>query len=327
MPATEIPIVDIARSRRGERASDDAIAGRIAGIAEEIGFLVVVGHEVESALVDDLTQAALAFFHQPLEYKMRYASGSASVYRGYTPSAVTALAASNGVATPPDLCELFTINRFDDPEARSRATRRTGFESFFAPNLWPGLPGFHSAFEAYYAEMERLALDLMGLFARALDLPPGFFDAFFDDHITNLTVNFYPQQPAPPLPGQLRRGAHTDWGSLTILHQDGAPGGLEVQTRDGRWLAVPAIAGSYIINLGDLMAFWTNDRWVSNLHRVVNPARSDAGTERLSIPFFHQPSFDAVISPVPTCADPGAAPRSTTSGDWILDKLQRSYAG
>jgi len=326
MAATvEIPVVDIRRSRRGDAASDDEVATWIGSLCQEIGFLVIVGHEVEQSAIDAVYDASLEFFHLPLDRKMRAASPASGVYRGYTPASASALAASYGVDTPPDLCELYTVNRFDDPDAVRRATVRSGFDGFFAANIWPDdLPGFRAAFEHYYAQMELLALDIMGLFARALRLPKDWFDPYFVDHITNLTVNYYPPQPHEPLPGQLRRGEHTDWGSLTILYQDGAPGGLEVQTRGGDWVSVPAIAGSYIINLGDLMAFWTNGRWVSNMHRVVNPPRAVAGTERVSIPFFHQPSFDAVIRPVPTCVADDVEPPTTTSGDWILDKLRRT---
>lgn len=140
-------------------------------------------------------------------------------------------------------------------------------------------------------------------------------------------VNCYPPQTSPPLPGQLRRGAHTDFGSLTILYQDAAPGGLQVQTAVGDWRDVPPVGGSFVVNLGDLMAAWTNDRWVSTMHRVVNPSTDVAATRRLSIAFFHQPNFDTIIECIPTCLAPGGRPRyePVTSGQWLIDKLSKSY--
>jgi isopenicillin N synthase-like dioxygenase len=155
-------------------------------------------------------------------------------------------------------------------------------------------------------------------------LPEDYFEPAIDRHITNLCLNYYPPRRTPPLPGQLRRGAHTDYGSLTILHQDDAPGGLQVRVSDD-WADVPHIPGSYVINIGDLMARWTNDRWVSTVHRVINPAAADAGRERLSIPFFHQPNHDALIECLPSCATEARPPRyaPVTSGEWVRRQTRR----
>ena len=111
--------------------------------------------------------------------------------------------------------------------------------------------------------MERVATTLMRIFGVGLGMDKHYFDDKIDRHITNFSVLHYPEQPKPPLPGQLRAGAHTDYGSLTILKPDNAPGGLQVQNNDGAWIDVPTLPGTFIINLGDLMAEWTNDRWVS----------------------------------------------------------------
>ncbi len=130
-----------------------------------------------------------------------------------------------------------------------------------------------------------------------------------------------------PLPGQLRAGAHSDYGSLTILLPEAAPGGLEILAPDGAWRPVPAIPGAFIVNIGDLMARWTNDRWVSTVHRVVNPPADALGSvRRQSLAFFHQPNYDALIECIPGCAGPGRPVRHApiTSGNHRLMKVTKA---
>ena len=147
------------------------------------------------------------------------------------------------------------------------------------------------------------------MFADALQLPRDFFDSRIDRHTSALRLLNYPALLEAPKPGQLRAGAHTDYGTVTVLRADDAPGGLEVlvpSPAGDRWTAVPMLAGSLVINLGDAMARWTNDRWRSTLHRVVTPPADVASTaRRQSIAFFHNANWDAVIDCIPTCLDPG----------------------
>src|ERR1700741_257290 len=109
----------------------------------------------------------------------------------------------------------------------------------------------------------------------------------------------YPPAQVAPLPGQLRAGAHSDLGMMTLLYSDNDIGGLEVTDRAGRWVPVPVIDGAFTVNLGDLMMRWTNDRWRSTLHRVVNPpeAANDL-SRRLSIGMFFIPNYDTVVAPI-----------------------------
>jgi isopenicillin N synthase-like dioxygenase len=161
--------------------------------------------------------------------------------------------------------------------------------------------------------MGALADTVMRIFAVALGKPEGFFDDKIDHHISRLRVRNYPAQPTPPAPGQIRAGAHSDYGSLTLLATEDKPGGLQVCNAQGAWVDVPIVPGTFIVNIGDLMARWTNDTWVSTLHRVVNPPPdADGDTRRLSLVFFHNPNHDAEIaSLVPDC--PARYP-PTTSG-------------
>ncbi len=247
-------------------------------------------------------------------------------FRGYEPPGGSALAKSLGDDSPPDLCELFRISRFDDPaDVADAGGGSPDLEYFFGPNIWPEeAPGLRAALERYYATLEELATTMMRLFAIGLHLPEDWFADKFDRHITNLCVNYYPPQVVAPAPGQLRRGAHSDYGSLTVLYQDDAPGGLEVLTKDGTWEAVPHLPGTFVVNIGDLMAMWTNGRWTSTMHRVVNLSREDADHERISIPFFHQPNHDALIECIPTCLAPGELPQYSpvTSGEWVRGKTR-----
>ena len=175
--------------------------------------------------------------------------------------------------------------------------------------------------------MEELSARLMRLFALGLDLPERFFDDKIDRHISHLQANLYPDQDVPPQLDQLRAGAHSDYGSLTVLRQENKPGGLQVKAADGTWSDVETVPHSFVINIGDLMAYWTNDRWRSTLHRVVNPPREAFGSSaRISLVFFHQPNHDASVECLPSCVDAGhpAQYAPTTSGAHLLAKINKS---
>lgn len=149
---------------------------------------------------------------------------------------------------------------------------------------WPKRPlHLQPAYLAYYKSLEELAAKLLRLFALALELPENWFDGKITRHRSAMRVLNYPELQSMPPPGQIRAGEHTDYGSLTILLQD-LVGGLQVRDRQGNWVDVKPTPGSYVINLGDLMQRWTNDEWVSTLHRVIAP---QSMARRQSIAFFH----------------------------------------
>jgi isopenicillin N synthase-like dioxygenase len=323
-----IPIIDIGPFRNGSEPERRAVADAVDKACSELGFLLVSGHGIPLGLVDDMRRVSTAFFERPAEEKLRYRMPP-DRYRGYIAYGNEALAYSLDEQTPPDLKESFSIGPVDAPDdAYHRAAAPA---NFFAPNMWPaGLPEFQATWSAYYRHMEALAATLMRAFAMGLGMDERFFDDKIDRHITNFSVIHYPPQLEAPLPGQLRAGAHTDYGSLTIVKPDAAEGGLQVLARNGDWLDVPHVADAFVVNLGDLMAEWTNDRWVSTLHRVVNPSRS-AGerARRISMTFFHQPNYDAVIQCLPTCTDAGRPPRygTTTSGEHVWMKINKQRQG
>ncbi|CAN5522303.1 2-oxoglutarate and iron-dependent oxygenase domain-containing protein [soil metagenome] len=323
--SNSIDVIDISPFIDG---TDPASVAEAVGRANEhLGFLVVTGHGIGADAIDPVLAAAHEFFALPLAEKLACEPLQPWWFRGYQPMGISALGRLDGAEVPADLCELFRIGRFDTWDQARAAGYVEGREQSFAPNIWPSRPSaLRPAMERYYREVERLAASLMSIFAVALDLDPRYFDAVLGDHISDLFVNHYPRQVVAPVEGQLRRGPHSDFGSLTVLYQDDAPGSLQVWNRRGEWEDVPHLPGTFVVNLGDLMARWTNDRWVSTRHRVVNPPPHLADTDRISMPFFHTPDYDAVVSCIPTCLAPGEVPRyePITSGDWALRQNLRN---
>lgn len=333
-----VPVIDLSSARGGDRQARLRTAQAIGRACETSGFLAIVGHGVQAGCIEEMYRAIKQMFALPEADKTALMSAPDDpLMRGFGREG--SLAASNAAASVederalPDLSQTWTYNRLGEPGATGFGELgATGLTSgadprLRGPNHWPRIRGFASAVRAYYGAMEDLAQELMRLFALALDLPENWFDDKIDKHMTNLTANYYPAQRRAPMPGQLRKGQHSDWGSLTVLYQDDAPGGLQVWNKQGRWVDVPAIPGSFVVNIGDLMAVWTNDRWVSTVHRVINPPREHADRERYSVPFFHQPNFDARIECIPTCTGPGRPARyePVCSGPYILEKFRRAY--
>ena len=199
----------------------------------------------------------------------------------------------------------------------------------YAPNVLPPKPaGFSPAMVALYRGFERLSVDLFRVFALALELPEHWFADKIVRHFSVLSSHHYPPLQEQPRPGQLRTGAHTDFGAMTILAMTDAAGGLEVQMPDGRWASVVAQPGHLVINLGDMMARWTNGRWASTVHRVANPPVFNlAQSRRQSIGYFMHPDYDAPIRCIPTCLADGAEPRfpEVTAGMHIRAKIEASH--
>jgi isopenicillin N synthase-like dioxygenase len=321
-----VSVIDISGYFNGSADEKQRIAGEIGDACRTIGFLLVAGHGVPDELIRRTEATGRAFFDLPDAQKRRFMTTDPNIYRGYYAVESNAVAYSrDDRVAPPDFRELFSINRVaidsSDPYYTSPLGKR-----IFSPNIWPeGIPGLREAWTEYYQAMERLALSLMRLFALALDLDEHWFDDKVDKHMTNFVVSNYPDQPHELPEGQLRAGAHTDYGSMTIIKAEDKPGGLEVLDATGDWRPVPVVPGTFVVNLGDLMAQWTNDRWVSTMHRVVNPPRDKAvGSRRQSLIFFHQPNYDAVIKCLPTCLDNGRAKYAPiTSGEHLLMKMRK----
>lgn len=320
-PNSLIPVIDISPYFAGTQEAKQRVAEQIGRACREVGFYVVVGHKVEPKLVDEVEAVSREFFDLPVDEKMKvHIEATGGV--GYSAIGDIALAHTRGQITPHDLNETFQIAKVDianDAYFQSEAAR-----GMVPMNRWPERPAaLRNLYSKYYSRMGTLATSLMRLSALALGLPENYFDDKIDRHISRLNVRLYPEQKAAPLPGQLRAGAHTDYGTVTILKPGDTVGGLQIADANGNWHDVPMIADSFVINLGDLMARWTNDRWLSTLHRVANPPEeAKGGSRRLSIVFFHHPNYDATISCLPTCVEAGCAPRyeSITVSDYYRMK-------
>jgi isopenicillin N synthase-like dioxygenase len=331
MVLATVPVIDISPFHHGDAAARQALAATVDRTCREIGFMVISGHGVDPGLIAAVETLSRAFFDMPLADKMRIVRPAPDVTRGYMPMKAEVLVASRGGTAAGDLNESLMIGPVDVSHAPYYIDPAAG--RHFAPNLWPAAPeGLRAAYESYYRVMDRLAIDLMRLFAMALGLPEAYFDSMVDRSISRLRVRNYPAPETPPEPGQLRAGAHSDYGSLTILKTEDRPGGLQVQNAAGDWLDVPHLPGTFVVNIGDMLARWTNDRWVSTLHRVVNPpADKVAESRRQSVVFFQNPNYDAVVACLPGCADAGAAPKypPTTAGGHLREKFlstQRAIA-
>jgi len=298
-----VPVIDIGPFLRNDPEGRQSVPQAVARACEEIGFFTIIGHGIDPKLIGAAASAAKQFFDLAPADKSSIRSADANISRGYRGIGNEGLAATRAGETPPDLKEVFHLGPPDFPHDAYHSAAEA--RPHFVDNVWPQAPAnFRPAVTAYYQATEKLGADLMRIFALALKLPEDFFADKINRHISALRIINYPEQPTAPLPGQLRAGAHSDYGTLTILLGENQPGSLEVHTRNGGWTSVQMPPDSFVINIGDLMMRWTNDRWVSTLHRVVNPPEAMAAkARRLSLVFFHHPNFDAEVACIPTCAD------------------------
>jgi isopenicillin N synthase-like dioxygenase len=315
-----VPVIDIAPFRTGGPAEKMAVADLVDRACRDIGFLIIEGHGVPRPLMAKMREVSRAFFDLPIDEKKKLARPAVDVLRGYIGVNEESLARSRDrYAGSSDLNESFMVGPVDMPPADYAFAPAAG--KHFAANIWPAAPDeLRSTWTEYYRAMGSLAQILMRIFALALSLEETYFDSKIDRHISRLRVRNYPAQLQAPAPGMIRAGAHSDYGSLTILATEDRPGGLQVCNAEGEWVDVPIVPDCFIINIGDLLAHWTNDTWVSTLHRVVNPPLdAGAASRRQSLVFFHNPNYDAEIACIPTVVGAGEHPKyaPTTSGDYL----------
>ena len=279
-------------------------------ICSEIGFLVLEGHGVSQKIISDQWTIVSEFFSSPLEIKREVKVPFLGYPYGWIGPDQEALAASKGEKTPPDLKESFNGGPLTIPK---NIKDPAAYEFCYQPTLWPKIDEFKKTWETYYAAMEDLAKRIMAAFAEALGLESSYFDRFISNPISALRALHYPTTTDAIIEKQQRAGAHTDYGSLTILLPQVGTTGLQIKKKNS-WIDVPVLEDCLIINIGDLMELWTAGRWVSTLHRVI--ARPNQ-PPRKSLAYFHQPNWDSIIKPINS-----GIYGSVVSGPYLMDKFK-----
>jgi isopenicillin N synthase-like dioxygenase len=321
-----LPIVDLTAFFKTTKVERREFAARVDDICQSIGFLVMTNHGVPKSICDAAWSSAKLFFNQSPKEKLNARSEDAGCPRGYTPIEGESLGKTLGVEAPPDRKETFSIGPLEAPVGHPQ---NDDFNFFYGSNIWPKhSPEFRSVWSEYYGAMEELGAKIMQMLAAALQLDENYFVEYHSHHISALRTQNYPSLPSDTLPGQLRAGAHSDYGSVTILNPDPSVGGLEVKSPTGNWIKAPMIEDAFIVNLGDLMARWSNDRWVSTLHRVVEPEGMPGKSVqcRQSIAYFMNPNYDAMISAIPTCVVASNKVRHSPilAGQYLINKFKVS---
>lgn len=321
--ATEplVPVVDIGGWQSGDAATRGAIAASVDEACRTVGFMQIVGHGIGDATVDGLRHAIDWFFALPDETKRAAVSPSPSINRGYTPPRAERLSYSLGVVSPDDLFEAFNVGA-----SGSEFPHLDLDPAIYAEDIWPAADGDHAFrrdVESWFAAAGGVARRMTEIFATALGLPEQHFREFTDHSIDVLRLNHYLVPDDVEIGDEMGMGAHTDYGIVTVLWADAVPG-LEIMRHDGTWVSVVPEPGALLINLGDLLARWSNDRWLSTMHRVV-PPRDEHGRliRRRSAAMFHDGNADAVISTLEPCraADGTSSYDDVTVADHLAQKL------
>jgi isopenicillin N synthase-like dioxygenase len=305
MKTSRIPVIDIDCFETAAPMHRANLARLVDDTFRDTGFMTITGHGVSKELLDSADVVARKFF--ALSAQRKAAASIPGRKRGYVPFGEVSAARGQGDQySPTDLKEAFVVGPPGRPEDQDRKARPE-----FLANVRPDEPAdFAAIIERYYREMERLSFRLLRIFALALRLPEEFFSEFYSAHNCVQRLQYYPAQSTPPLPGQLRISAHTDVGAFAIVGvgRGEGQGGLQLLDKHKEWIDVPELEYSFVVNVGDLLSVWTNDRWQSTLHRVANPPTRTAAIARNSIAFHANPNFDALIEALPTCVDPGVRP-------------------
>ena len=312
-----IPIVDLQGSLDAHAPAAQQSARELFDALSQIGFAYIAGHNVAAATREAAFAASREFHASTPAQKQSLAINA--FHRGYMGMASSTIVTSSvAKVTRPNMSEsLMLMHELppDDPGLLAGLPMQ-------GPNQWPDwLPGFKPAMLAYVREVDALGRHIVRLIALALGLPATALDHHFDHPTTFLRALHYPPQP-PAEDEQIGSAPHTDYGIITLLAQDDS-GGLQVRPRGGDWIEAPPLPDTYVLNVGDMLARWTNGRLVSTPHRVINRS----GGDRYSLPYFLDPSMDTVIECLPTCTDAAHPPQHppVRYGDYLLERLNRNY--
>ncbi|MEV0534014.1 2-oxoglutarate and iron-dependent oxygenase domain-containing protein [Kitasatospora sp. NPDC050463] len=295
MNEVRIPTVDLGRWLTGTAAERERIARSVDEALGRAGFLLITGHGVTEQEREEIRSAAREFFALPAEAKNRYAVSVGG--RGWLGRGAEANGYSEGTETPPDLKESWTMGS-------EEATGDSELDEFwFQRNVWPSAeaPGLQAVVERYLAKMRTVADNTLHLLAAALGQPADFFTRHTGASTYTCNINWYPSVGVVgrPLPGQYRIGPHTDFGTVTLLDRQQGKGGLQVWTEQQGWADAPYDPAALTVNIGDLMARWTGDRWRSGRHRVLPPSPQAPEKELMSLVYFYECDPHTEVAPLP----------------------------
>ena len=313
--SSALPIIDVGGLYTGSPDASRAVAQEMRVACRDTGFFYVSNHGLDTAFLDETFAQSRRFFELPLPDKERIDLAKSPISRGYEPIGGQQL----DLDAARDLKEsvyLGVDRGADDPLVMAKTPNH-------GPNQWPdGLPGWREHMEDAFTRFSALSRVLSRGLALSLDMPEDHFAPMEDNPMSILRLLRYPQHPDDAGADQFGCGAHTDWGCLTILAQRESEG-LELCNAAGEWILARPIPGTLVINLGDMMARWTNDLYQSTPHRVINTS----GRERYSIAFFHDVNYHALVECLPTCRDPAnpAKYEPILAGDHIYDMYQKTY--
>jgi len=311
---TDIPIIDLSPLWSGGNLGLTKVSAEIGRICRQVGFFYVSHHGVGERQIADLFEASARFFSLPLEVKERVSITNALSNYGY----VTLGGENLDPDRPGDAKEAFNVGRDLDPDDPDILAGKP----FHAANQWPDLANFRPVLVGYFAAMQKLCEALHRAFALDLGLDPDFFRPYIDAPLATLRLLHYPPHPGTFDDRLYGAAPHTDYGNLTILAQDDA-GGLQVRSRDGKWIDAPPIPGTFVCNIGDCLMRWSNDIYVSTPHRVVNRS----GRNRYSVAFFFDPNADAPVECLPSCIGPDRPARypPITGAQYLKERLDATY--
>ena len=304
-----IPVIDIGPLREG--SDPIGVARALNKASREVGFIYISNHGMADELIDATREAALRFFRLPFDAKHKVAVSDK--HRGFLGQG----GAKMQTGARADLKESFIFG-YEDTDGRTPDDH-----PLRGPNRWPAEPSdLRRHAKAFFDAAHDIAFHLMRGFALGLGRPEDVFLKTTASPMSRASMVYYPPQDARMGADQFGVGPHTDFGLLTVLCQDDV-GGLQVQDLEGRWIAAPPIPGTLVVNVGDLLARWTNDAYRSTPHRVVNRS----GRERLSLVLAYDPEPETMIDPRALFGDDVDTPyRPITCGDYLIERFAKAFA-
>jgi len=313
-----IPVIDFGPYFAGEPGALEELAQHLRHACQDIGFFYAANHGVPQRVIDEAFAASRRFHALPLAEKLKIQLNENNI--GYMPMNASVQAASTvHKATKPNQNESFFISHdraADHPDVIAGTPLR-------GQNQWPeSLPDIRAPMTAYFETLRAMCTRMIPGFAVALDLLPDHFAPFFanEEHINLRFLHYPPQEDVSD--NTFGTAPHTDNSFMTALARTDVPG-LAVRLPSGEWFAPPVIPGTFLINLGNMMRRWSNDRFLSTPHGVIN----ESGTDRYSIAFFHSPNPASTIACLPTCvsADNPARYEPAVYGDLVKDFYRKNY--